>query len=45
MTERQTHEAFAVKYAERDARRPEHFLGGDRRDVPMPVDYFPFRLG
>jgi glyoxylase-like metal-dependent hydrolase (beta-lactamase superfamily II) len=30
----------AVKYAERDARRPEHFLMGDDHDVPMPMDYF-----
>jgi glyoxylase-like metal-dependent hydrolase (beta-lactamase superfamily II) len=35
-----TYEVFAVKYAERDARRPEHFLGGDPHDVPMPMDYF-----
>jgi glyoxylase-like metal-dependent hydrolase (beta-lactamase superfamily II) len=34
------HRVFAVKYAERDARRPEHFLGGDPHDVPMPMDYF-----
>jgi len=31
---------YAVKYAERDARRGEHFLGGDPHDVPMPMDYF-----
>jgi glyoxylase-like metal-dependent hydrolase (beta-lactamase superfamily II) len=31
---------FAVKYAERDARRTEHFLGGDPHDAPMPMDYF-----
>jgi glyoxylase-like metal-dependent hydrolase (beta-lactamase superfamily II) len=31
---------YAVKYAERDARRPEHFLGGDPHDVAMPMDYF-----
>jgi glyoxylase-like metal-dependent hydrolase (beta-lactamase superfamily II) len=35
-----TYDAYAVKYAERDARRPEHFLGGDPHDVPMPMDYF-----
>ena len=35
-----TYEVFAIKYAERDARRPEHFLGGDAHDVPMPMDYF-----
>jgi glyoxylase-like metal-dependent hydrolase (beta-lactamase superfamily II) len=34
------HRVFAVKYAERDARRPEHFLGGDPHDVPMAMDYF-----
>ena len=32
---------FAVKYAERDARRSEHFIGGDPHDDgPMPMDYF-----
>ena len=40
MPEPETYEVFAVKYAERDARRPEHFLGGDPHDVPMPMDYF-----
>ena len=40
MTEPETYKVFAVKYAERDARRPEHFLGGDPHDVPMPMDYF-----
>jgi glyoxylase-like metal-dependent hydrolase (beta-lactamase superfamily II) len=34
------YEVYAVKYAERDARRPEHFLGGDPHDVPMSMDYF-----
>jgi glyoxylase-like metal-dependent hydrolase (beta-lactamase superfamily II) len=34
------YEVYALKYAERDARRPEHFLGGDPHDVPMPMDYF-----
>jgi glyoxylase-like metal-dependent hydrolase (beta-lactamase superfamily II) len=34
------HRVYAVKYAERDARRPEHFLGGDPHDDPMPMDYF-----
>ena len=29
-----------MKYAERDARRAEHFLGGDPHDAPMPMDYF-----
>jgi glyoxylase-like metal-dependent hydrolase (beta-lactamase superfamily II) len=40
VTDRDTYEVFAVKYAERDARRPEHFLGGDPHDVSMPMDYF-----
>lgn len=35
-----THEVFALKYAERDARRPDNFVGGDPHDVPMPMDYF-----
>jgi glyoxylase-like metal-dependent hydrolase (beta-lactamase superfamily II) len=35
-----TYDVYAVKYAERDAWRPEHFLGGDPHDVPMPMDYF-----
>ena len=34
------YEVFAIKYAERDARRPEHFIGGDPHDGPMPMDYF-----
>ena len=31
---------YAVKYADRDARRPEHFIGGDAHDTPMRMDYF-----
>jgi hypothetical protein len=31
---------FAIKYATRDARRSDHFIGGDRHDGPMPMDYF-----
>ncbi len=31
---------YAVKYAERDARRPEHFIGGDPHETPMSMDYF-----
>lgn len=34
------YQVYAVKYAERDARRGEHFLGGDPHDAPMPMDYF-----
>ena len=35
-----TYEVFAIKYATRDARRTNHFLGGDAHDAPMPMDYF-----
>jgi glyoxylase-like metal-dependent hydrolase (beta-lactamase superfamily II) len=35
-----TYEAFAIRYARRDARRHEHFIGGDPHDAPMPMDYF-----
>jgi glyoxylase-like metal-dependent hydrolase (beta-lactamase superfamily II) len=31
---------YAIKYAERGGRRPEHFIGGDPHDGPMPMDYF-----
>jgi glyoxylase-like metal-dependent hydrolase (beta-lactamase superfamily II) len=34
------YDVFAIKYAERQARRPEHFIGGDPHDTPMPMDYF-----
>jgi glyoxylase-like metal-dependent hydrolase (beta-lactamase superfamily II) len=40
VTDPDTYEVFAVKYAERDARRQEQFQGGDPHDVPMPMDYF-----
>jgi glyoxylase-like metal-dependent hydrolase (beta-lactamase superfamily II) len=33
-------QVYAVKYAERDGRRSEHFIGGDPHDAPMPMDYF-----
>nr|MDB9846536.1 hypothetical protein [Acidimicrobiales bacterium] len=35
-----TYQVYAVKYAERDASRGEHFIGGDPHDTPMPMDYF-----
>ncbi|HEX4243630.1 MAG TPA: N-acyl homoserine lactonase family protein [Steroidobacteraceae bacterium] len=35
-----SYEVFAIRYATRDARRPEHFIGGDPHDTPMPMDYF-----
>ncbi len=31
---------YAAKYAQREARRPEHFIGGDPHDEPMDMDYF-----
>jgi len=34
------YEVFAIRYARRDARRPDHFIGGDPHDEPMPMDYF-----
>ncbi|MBZ8132387.1 N-acyl homoserine lactonase family protein [Afifella sp. IM 167] len=34
------YELYAIRYASRDGRRPEHFLGGDPHDAPMPMDYF-----
>ncbi len=40
MAKETVHEVYAVRYARRDARRPEHFLGGDPHDAPMPMDYF-----
>ncbi len=40
MSQDQSYEVFAVRYARRDARRAEHFVGGDPHDGPMPMDYF-----
>src|ERR1700730_1213960 len=34
------YELYAIRYAERDARRSDHFIGGDQHDGPMPMDYF-----
>ncbi len=34
------YEIFAIRYARRDARRADHFIGGDPHDGPMPMDYF-----
>ena len=34
------YEVYAIKYARRDARRAEHFIGGDPHDAPMAMDYF-----
>ncbi len=35
-----TFEVFAIRYAHREARRAEHFIGGDPHDGPMPMDYY-----
>jgi glyoxylase-like metal-dependent hydrolase (beta-lactamase superfamily II) len=35
-----SHRVYAVRYAHREARRPEHFYGSDPHDVPMAMDYF-----
>lgn len=34
------YELFAIRYATREARRSDHFIGGDPHDGPMPTDYF-----
>ncbi|MEW6122010.1 MAG: N-acyl homoserine lactonase family protein [Pseudomonadota bacterium] len=34
------YEVFALRYAMRDARRRDHFIGGDPHEGPMPMDYF-----
>ncbi len=34
------YELYAIRYAQRDAVRSEHFIGGDPHDGPMPMDYF-----
>jgi len=34
------YEVFAIRYATREARRADHFIGGDPHDGPMPMDYF-----
>jgi glyoxylase-like metal-dependent hydrolase (beta-lactamase superfamily II) len=35
---------YAIRYATREARRPEHFVGGDPHDVPMAMDYFTWAI-
>lgn len=35
-----SYEIYAIRYAAREARRREHFIGGDPHDGPMPMDYF-----
>ncbi|HKV53770.1 MAG TPA: MBL fold metallo-hydrolase, partial [Candidatus Binataceae bacterium] len=34
------YEIFTIRYATRQARRADHFIGGDPHDGPMPMDYF-----
>src|SRR5947209_6620038 len=34
------YELFASRYATREARRADHFIGGEPHDGPMPMDYF-----
>lgn len=34
------YEIYAIRYAMRQARRADHFVGGDPHDAPMPMDYF-----
>ncbi len=34
------YELYAIRYATREARRAEHFIGGDPHDAAMPMDYF-----
>jgi len=34
------YELYAIRYAQRDAMRSSHFMGGDSHDGPMPMDYF-----
>ncbi len=35
-----TYRLYAIKYATREAKRTEHFIGGDKRDERMDMDYF-----
>ena len=35
-----TYDLHAIRYATREARRSDHFIGGDPHDGPMPMDYF-----
>lgn len=40
MSRSDEYEVFAIRYATREARRPDHFVGGDPHDAPMPMDYY-----
>ena len=33
------YELYAIRYATREAKRAEHFIGGDPRDDPLNMDY------
>jgi glyoxylase-like metal-dependent hydrolase (beta-lactamase superfamily II) len=35
-----SYEIYAIRYAQRAAKRSDHFIGGDPHDGPMPMDYF-----
>jgi glyoxylase-like metal-dependent hydrolase (beta-lactamase superfamily II) len=35
-----TYRLYAIKYASREAKRSDHFIGGDVRDERMDMDYF-----
>jgi glyoxylase-like metal-dependent hydrolase (beta-lactamase superfamily II) len=34
------YEVYALRYAMREARRADNFIGGDPHDSPMPMDYY-----
>ena len=34
------YEIYAIKYAQRNAMKAEHFIFSDAHDVPMPMDYY-----
>lgn len=40
MSTRNLYKIYAVRYATREGRRAEHFLGGDPHDSPMTMDYY-----
>ena len=38
--ERPHYEVYAIRYATREGRRQDNFIGGDPHEGPMPMDYF-----
>ena len=34
------YQVYALRYATREGRRQDNFIGGDPHDGPMPMDYF-----